>query len=71
MGEREAHGNSTIAGDYVLRVATQAAREGRSVAIRQATRAVGGWQRMSGADVDAESAYTGLVKQLTVGRWSA
>lgn len=63
--EREVHGNATITGNYVLRVAAQAAREGRGVAIMHSHPGGRGWQRMSSADVAAESAYAGLVKQLT------
>lgn len=64
-GERQVHGNATITGTYVLRVAAQAARENRGVAIVHSHPGGRGWQRMSAADVDAESAYAGLVKQLT------
>lgn len=64
-GEVEVHGNATITGNYVLRVAAQAALEGRGVAIMHSHPGGRGWQRMSSADVDAESAYAGLVMHLT------
>lgn len=64
-GERQVHGNATITGAYVLRVAGQAAREGRGVAILHSHPNGRGWQRMSTPDVDAESSYAGLVEQLT------
>lgn len=64
-GEREVHGNATITGTYVLRVATQAARDGCGVVIMHSHPGGRGWQKLSAPDVDAESAYAGLVQQLT------
>lgn len=64
-GEREVRGNATIVGSYVLRVAAQAAREGRGVVIMHSHPGGKGWQLMSRADADAESSYAGLVRQLT------
>ena len=64
-GERRVHGNATINGTYVLRVATQAAREGRGVVILHSHPAGRSWQQMSPPDFDAESSFAGLVEQLT------
>lgn len=64
-GERRVHGNATITGTYVLRVATQAAREGRGVVMMHSHPASRSWQRMSPPDVDAESSFAGLVEHLT------
>ena len=64
-GERQVHGNATITGAYVLRVAGQAAREGRGVVMLHSHPNGHGWQRMSSPDADAESSYAGLVEQLT------
>ena len=64
-GEREVHGNATITGAYVLRVAAQAAREGRGVVMMHSHPRGRRWQQMSAPDADAESSYAGLVEQLT------
>jgi hypothetical protein len=64
-GEREVHGNASITGGYVLRVAAQAAREGRGVVMLHSHPGGRGWQRMSPPDADAESSFAGLVQQLT------
>lgn len=65
IGERQVHGNATITGAYVLRVAAQAAREGRGVVMMHSHPGGHGWQRMSSPDADAESSYADLVEQLT------
>lgn len=64
-GEREVHGNATITGGYVLRVATQAARAGRGVVLLHSHPGAAGWQGMSSPDMDCESSYASLVQQLT------
>ncbi|WP_169576382.1 ThiF family adenylyltransferase [Nocardioides halotolerans] len=64
-GEREVHGNATITGSYVLRVAAQAAREQRGVVIMHSHPRGHRWQQMSAPDADAESSFAGLVEQLT------
>lgn len=64
-GEREMHGNATITGTYVLRVAAQAAREQRGVVIMHSHPRGRRWQQMSAPDADAESSFAGLVEQLT------
>lgn len=64
-GEREVHRNAKITGGYVLRVATEAARTGRGVALLHSHPGAPGWQGLSGPDFDCESSYAGLVQQLT------
>src|SRR4051812_32983388 len=64
-GEREVHRNATITGGYVLRVAAQAAREGRGVAMMHSHPGGHRWQPMSSPDADAESSFAGLVQHLT------
>ena len=51
-GEREVHGNATITGAYVLRVASQAAREGRGVVMMHSHPGGHRWQQMSSPDAD-------------------
>jgi molybdopterin-synthase adenylyltransferase len=64
-GEREVHGNATIIGDYVLRVAADAASEGDGVVLLHSHPGGCGWQDMSGPDKDAESSYANLVREIT------
>lgn len=64
-GDRAVHGNATIMGSYVLRVAAQAAREGQGVAILHSHPAGRGWQGLSAPDFEAEQSYAGLVSQVT------
>jgi hypothetical protein len=64
-GDREVHGNATITGEYVLRVAARASEQGDGVAVLHSHPRGRGWQSMSGPDRDAESAYANLVRELT------
>lgn len=64
-GERQVHGNATIQGTYVLRVAALAAQRGLGVAILHSHPEGRGWQGLSGPDADAESSYARLVEQVT------
>lgn len=64
-GDRLVHGNATIMGSYVLRVALNAAEEGRGVAILHSHPGGRGWQELSHLDDDAEKSYAQLVEQLT------
>ena len=64
-GEREVHGNATITGGYVLRVAAKAAHERRGVVMMHSHPGGQRWQGMSSPDADAESSFSGLVEQLT------
>lgn len=64
-GDRQVHGNATIQGSYVLRIAVLAAQRGHGVAILHSHPGGRGWQRLSGPDADAESSYARLVEQIT------
>ena len=64
-GDRQVHGNATIIGTYVLRVASLAAAEGLGVAMMHSHPGGRGWQRMSGLDADAERSYSTLAEEIT------
>lgn len=64
-GERQVHGNTTITGGYVLRVAGEAARAGHGVVLLHSHPGASGWQGLSGPDSTCESSYAKLVHQLT------
>jgi len=64
-GERGVHGNATVTGDYVLRAAMTAAREGTGIALLHSHPNGAGWQGMSGLDADAERSYAVLAAQVT------
>jgi hypothetical protein len=64
-GEREVHGNATITGDYVLRVAAAAASEGDGVVLLHSHPGGRGWQVMSDPDQDTETSYANLVREIT------
>jgi hypothetical protein len=64
-GDRLVHGNATIQGAYVLRIAALAAKRGHGIAILHSHPGGRGWQRLSGPDVEAESSYAHLVEQVT------
>lgn len=64
-GEREVHGNATITGNYVLRVAAAAASAGDGVVLLHSHPGGQGWQAMSGPDEDTESSYANLVREIT------
>jgi len=64
-GERKVHGNATITGDYVLRIAALAADEGDGVVLLHSHPCGRAWQAMSGPDRDTESAYANLVREVT------
>ena len=59
------HGNATIHGSYVLRVAVAASQQGHGVAILHSHPGGRGWQWLSSADADAESSYARLAEHLT------
>jgi hypothetical protein len=63
--DRHVHGNATIQGSYVLRIAALAAQRGHGVAILHSHPGGRGWQRLSSPDADAESSYSLLVEQVT------
>lgn len=64
-GEREVHGNATITGNYVLRVAALAAGSGLGVALLHSHPASRGWQGLSKPDFEAETSYADLVMRMT------
>ncbi|WP_144662874.1 ThiF family adenylyltransferase [Paenarthrobacter nicotinovorans] len=64
-GERKVHGNATITGRYVLRVAREARNLGLGVAILHSHPGGGGWQDLSDPDADAEASYAHMIAQVT------
>jgi hypothetical protein len=64
-GDRQVHGNASISGSYVTRVAAIAASRDEGVAICHSHPAGRGWQSMSGPDHDAESSYANLAREIT------
>ncbi|HEY7044429.1 MAG TPA: ThiF family adenylyltransferase, partial [Nocardioidaceae bacterium] len=64
-GDRLVHGNATINGTYVLRVAALASQRGHGIAILHSHPGGRGWQQLSSADADAESSYARLAEQVT------
>jgi len=64
-GERRVHGNATITGDCVLRVAAEAAARNEGLALLHSHPGGRGWQSLSGPDHSAESSYAHLVERVT------
>jgi molybdopterin-synthase adenylyltransferase len=64
-GERYVHGNATVTGDYMWRIAVHAADRGEGVVMLHSHPGGRGWQQMSGPDYDAESAYAKLAREMT------
>lgn len=63
--DRQVHGNATIMGAYVLRVASAAATQGLGIAILHSHPRGSGFQSLSMMDADAERSYSNLVEQIT------
>jgi molybdopterin-synthase adenylyltransferase len=64
-GEREVHGNATITGRYVLRIAREASALGLGVVILHSHPGGRGWQDLSDLDADAEASYAHMIAQVT------
>jgi hypothetical protein len=64
-GDRDVHGNATIYGQFVLRVASVAAERGHGVVLLHSHPRARTWQPMSGYDADTERSYAPLVEQIT------
>lgn len=64
-GEREVHGNATVTGRYVLRVAREARNRGLGVVILHSHPRGRGWQELSRLDADAEASYAHMIWQVT------
>ena len=64
-GERRVHGNATIRGKYVLRVAGIAKRRARGVVMLHSHPGGRGWQRLSMQDADTEETYGRLAENVT------
>lgn len=64
-GDRAVHGNATIAGSYVLRVADHAANLGLGLAVLHSHPGARDWQGLSEPDFEAESAYAPMVRHVT------
>lgn len=64
-GERMVHGNATIMGKYVLRVAGIAKRRGCGVVMLHSHPSSKGWQRLSTQDADTEETYARLAENVT------
>lgn len=64
-GERRIHGNASFAGSYVVRAASQAAKQGLGVALMHSHPEGGGWQGMSPADHATERSYAHAVETIT------
>lgn len=63
--DRRVHGNASINGTYVTRAAAYAAEHGEGLALCHSHPGGGGWQSMSGPDLDAETSYANLVREIT------
>lgn len=64
-GDRQVHGNATIHGSYVLRIAAAASQLGHCIAILHSHPGGRGWQLLSSPDADAETSYARLAEQVT------
>lgn len=64
-GERSVHGNASFVGAYVLRAAAIAQEDGCGLVLAHSHPGGRGWQRMSGPDRDAETAYANLAREIT------
>lgn len=59
-GERHVHGNASFTGDYIIRVAQEAASAGEGLILLHSHPEGRAWQDMSPTDRETESGYTGI-----------
>lgn len=64
-GDRHVHGNASVTGDYLLRGAALAQRDGSGLVLLHSHPLGRGWQGMSSPDRDAEASYANLVREIT------
>ncbi|MFD6662551.1 ThiF family adenylyltransferase [Micromonospora chalcea] len=64
-GERSVHGNASFAGQYVVRAASEAAKNGLGIALMHSHPTGTGWQSMSGTDHDTEKSYAHVAQTIT------
>ena len=64
-GDRFVHGNATVTGNYILRAADIAQRDGCGLVLLHSHPGADTWQFMSGPDHDTESSYAYLVREIT------
>lgn len=64
-GERHVHGNAAFTGDYVIRVAQEAASRGEGLVLLHSHPGGRTWQGMSSTDRETESGYSGVARAVT------
>ncbi len=64
-GDRRVHGNASIMGHYVLRVAAEARSKGLGVAIMHSHPRGIGWQGLSAVDAETEAGLAATVERVT------
>ncbi len=64
-GDRFVHGNATVTGNYMLRAAEIAQRDGSGLVLLHSHPGANTWQSMSRPDQDTESSYAYLVREIT------
>ena len=64
-GDRFVHGNATVTGNYILRAAEIAQRDGCGLVLLHNHPGANAWQFMSEPDYDTESSYAYLVREIT------
>ena len=64
-GDRFVHGNATVTGNYILRAAEIAQKDGSGLVLLHSHPGADNWQFMSGPDYDTEASYAYLVQEIT------